>query len=200
MRLLFLIYKAISYVFQKLQFDRILNSLIFSFNSVILPKDCLIRGLIWLDNKGTFQIGKRLVINSNLKANPIGGDGRMFIIVKKSGCLIIGNNVGISNSTIVCWSKITIEDNVNIGGGCRIYDTDFHSVYFEDRIMNGDICIKTLPVVIKNGAWLGAGVIVLKGVNIGERSVVAAGAVVTKNIPSGELWGGNPARFIRKLY
>jgi acetyltransferase-like isoleucine patch superfamily enzyme len=57
----------------------------------------------------------------------------------------------------------------------------------------------TKPVVIRDGAFIGAHTIVLKGVTIGERSVVGAGSVVTKDIPDGEIWAGNPARFIRKL-
>ena len=57
----------------------------------------------------------------------------------------------------------------------------------------------TIPVVIKDGAFIGAHCIILKGVSIGEKSVVGAGSVVTKSIPDGEIWAGNPAKFIRRI-
>src|SRR5690606_35900711 len=66
--------------------------------------------------------------------NVIGGDVRTNLIVEKGCKLIIGNNVGISNSTIVCHKSIVIEDNVLIGGGCKVYDTDFHSICLSQRI------------------------------------------------------------------
>lgn len=62
-----------------------------------------------------------------------------------------------------------------------------------------DVHIKSKPVVIKRGAWIGGGSIILKGVVIGEYSVIGAGSVVTRSVPAGEIWAGNPARFIRKL-
>ena len=52
------------------------------------------------------------------------------------------------------------------------------------------------PVVIEDGVWTGANVIILKGVTIGQRAIIGAGSVVTKNVPAGEIWAGNPARKI----
>ena len=80
-----------------------------------------------------------------------------------------------------------------------IYDTDMHSVEFEYRVQTPDIHVKTAPVIIKEGAWIGGHSIVLKGVIIGEKSVIGAGSVVTRDIPDSELWAGNPAKFIKKL-
>ena len=56
-----------------------------------------------------------------------------------------------------------------------------------------------MGVVVKRNVWIGAGVIVLPGVTIGENSVIAAGSVVTTNVPSNQLWAGAPARFIKEL-
>jgi acetyltransferase-like isoleucine patch superfamily enzyme len=144
-------------------------------------------------------IGNNLVINSNVKANPVAGDRRTTIYVGKGATLVIGENVGISSPKIICTEKIVIENDVNIGACCDIYDSDHHSVNYVDRIINGNINVKSGAVFIRRGAWLGASVIVLKGVEIGEMAVIAAGAVVTKSVPGGELWGGNPARFIRVI-
>lgn len=59
--------------------------------------------------------------------------------------------------------------------------------------------IKSKPILIKEGAFIGAHSIVLKGVTIGKYSVIGAGSVITKDIPDNEVWAGNPARFIKKL-
>ena len=81
----------------------------------------------------------------------------------------------------------------------KIYDTDFHSINYDDRVTNSDINPGVKPVEIKEGAFIGAFTIILKSVTIGEHSVISAGSVVTKNIPPNEVWGGNPAKFIKKL-
>lgn len=128
-----------------------------------------------------------------------GGQGRTLFTIGKEGKLKIGNNCGISNSTIVCQNSVVLEDNVNIGVNSVIYDTDMHSVDYINRMEKPDIHVKTRPVIIKEGAWIGGHSIILKGVIIGKHSVVAAGSVVTKCIPDNELWGGNPARYIRKI-
>lgn len=111
----------------------------------------------------------------------------------------IGNNVGITNSCFVSTKGITIEDNVLIGGNCKFYDTDFHSIKYKERVLLSDINKKSASIHIGEGAWIGGHCIILKGVTIGKRSVIGAGSVVTCDIPDCELWAGNPARFIRKL-
>ncbi|WP_353842259.1 DapH/DapD/GlmU-related protein [Mesorhizobium sp.] len=111
--------------------------------------------------------------------------------------LVIGDDVGISGASIFCASSITIGDNVLIGVNCSIYDTDFHPVHWYDRRMSK--AATSLPVRIGDDVWLSAGVIVLKGTSIGARSVIAAGSVVTKDIPPDTLAAGVPARPVRKL-
>lgn len=86
-----------------------------------------------------------------------------------------------------------------MGGGVKLYDTDFHSIYYEERMRKIDPGIKSKPILIKEGAFIGAHSIVLKGVTIGKYSVIGAGSVITKDIPDNEVWAGNPARFIKKL-
>lgn len=105
----------------------------------------------------------------------------------------------MTTTCIAAWEKVTIEDNVLVGGDCKIYDTDFHPIKFAPRIQYDRSQIKCAPITICEGAWIGAHSIILKGVTIGKRSVVGAGSVVTHDIPDDEVWAGNPARFIRKL-
>lgn len=180
---------------------RIINILRLRIKGVSFHKDCRIAGLLKLYGRtDKITIGKGFVCNADISFNPIGGSGNASVWVLKDGEVEIGNNVGISNSAIVSMSKIKLEDNVMIGGGCKIYDTDFHSIEFEQRMESPDTHIKSLPVTIKNGAFNGAHSIILKGVTIGEKSIVGAGSVVTKSIPDGEIWAGNPAKFIRRIY
>ena len=105
----------------------------------------------------------------------------------------------MTNSTINCHESITIGNYVNIGEGCVITDSDFHSLDWRDRMDGTDIRKKrNAPVVIKDWAFIGMHSIILKGVTIGEKSIIGAGRVVSKDIPDGEIWAGNPARFIKK--
>jgi acetyltransferase-like isoleucine patch superfamily enzyme len=146
----------------------------------------------------TVEIGNRVRIKSGFGDNPVGGALRTGIWVNRGGRLSVGHGVGISNTTLVCSSAITIGDGTFIGGGTNIYDTDFHSLDPQVRVHGRDDQVKTAPVYIGRECFIGGHCIVLKGVTIGDQSIVAAGSVVTSDIPSGEIWGGNPARVIRK--
>lgn len=158
-----------------------------------------IRGRLNIKGKGEINIGKDVIINSAAYLNTIGGEKATTFCVQVNGVLNIGDNTKISNSTIVCFEKVDIGENVFIGGDCRIYDTDFHSLNFINRISDYDDDIKVSSIIIKSGAFIGASSIILKGVIIGENSVIGAGSVVRKKVPDNEVWAGNPARFIKKL-
>jgi len=153
--------------------------------------------------RGEFNAGSNVIINSGQRYNPIGGDTRCSIIVEKGAALRIGDNTGISNCTIFCAHSITIGNNILIGGGVKIYDTDFHSIQFENRMASYrgslDNDIRTAAVTILDGAFIGAHSIILKGVIIGKNSVVGAGSIVTKNIPDNQIWAGNPAKYIKSI-
>jgi acetyltransferase-like isoleucine patch superfamily enzyme len=158
-----------------------------------------IRGILLIKNNGKIDIGNSVRINSSMFANPIGGDGKTMLTTGPKGSIQIGNNVRISNAAIVSQETITIEDNVFLGGSCKIYDSDFHSLIPKFRCMDDDPDIKTKPVRICKDAFIGAHSIILKGVTIGDGAVIGAGCVVTKNVPAGEIWAGNPAKFIKKV-
>ena len=149
--------------------------------------------------KTSIFIGDRFGCNSGLKYNPIGGDTCTILRTIDNGTIVIGNNGGMSNATLVAWNKIEIEDDVTIGGGVKIYDNDFHSLNYQLRVFRPYDDIASRPVKICKGAFIGAGSYILKGVTIGEKSVIGAGSVVSKDIPAGEVWAGNPVRFIKKI-
>lgn len=155
--------------------------------------------LIIKAKRGSIEIGKNVRINSSYFANPTALFNRTTLYTKGEGKISIGDNVGISNSAIASMNSITIEDDVLIGGGCKIWDTDFHPMDYSKRIHDEQNEISTAPVLIKKGAFVGGSSIVLKGVVIGAKSIIGAGSVVTKSVPDGEIWAGNPARFIKKI-
>lgn len=180
-------------------FNNVYNYIILKIKKVKYNNGLVINGRLSVHGSGFIQIGSKVVLNSSPASNPIGGQGKTFLKAEGRGQILIGNNVGISNSAICAFDCVTIEDNVMIGGSCKIYDTDFHSINYENRMMNPDPDIKSRPVIIKKGAFIGAHSIILKGVTIGERAVIGAGSVVTKDVGENEIWAGNPARFIRRI-
>jgi acetyltransferase-like isoleucine patch superfamily enzyme len=106
----------------------------------------------------------------------------------------IGKNVFINHAcSFLDMGGITIEDNVLIGPKVNLI-TENHPLDPVDR--KALIC---KPIVIKRNAWIGASVTVLPGVTIGENSVVAAGAVVSKDVPANTVVGGIPAKHIKNM-
>ena len=94
--------------------------------------------------------------------------------------------------------RIFIEDNVMIGSGVHIY-TSNHRYDGKDRDLIEQGSYDAQDVFLKEGCWIGANAIILPGVNIGKRSVVGAGSVVTKSIPDHVVVAGNPARIIKQI-
>ena len=158
-----------------------------------------IYGIPYIRNHGALIIKDIKVINSKYSSNPIGGQGFCSFVVKKGASIEIEKGAAISNSSFFSSKKIFIGKNVYIGGDCKIYDTDFHSVNYSERVIENNIGAKVASVIIEEGAFIGTGTIILKGVRIGKHSVVGAGSIVTKDIPDGEMWAGNPCRFIKRI-
>ena len=157
--------------------------------------------ILELSLQGHISIGNNLQLNNGKYYNMIGRQQPCYFQVAKQGRLTIGNNVGISATAIVCQLSVEIGDNTMIGGNCVIYDTDFHDLDFRKRTKQPEelSTVKKRPVVIKNNVFVGAHSTILKGVTIGEASIIGAGSVVTKDVPAGEIWAGNPAKFISKI-
>lgn len=150
---------------------------------------------------GDCTIGKHFKMNNGNSGNPIGRPQRCVLFVDKKAKLNIGENVGISSTAIVVYKQIVIGNNVKIGGGTCIYDSDFHSLDANLRNNKSSDSIKKInkEVIIKDNAFIGAHSTILKGVVIGENSIVGACSVVTKNIPANEIWAGNPAVLIKRI-
>lgn len=155
---------------------------------------------IMVAREGKLVIGNNFAMNNGIKGNPIGSYRRCTFFVDRNAELIIGDNVGISQTALICHKSIKIGNNVKIGGGVSIYDTDFHSLDSEIRKSKDDIKNRVeKAVVVKDNAFIGAHSLILKGVTIGENSIIGAGSVVTKSVPDNQIWAGNPAKFIRNI-
>ncbi|NJN24878.1 MAG: acyltransferase [Cyclobacteriaceae bacterium] len=157
-----------------------------------------IRGILLVNNAGAIRIAPHAIINSSKYKNIIGGDTRSSIVVKRGANLLIGSNFRMSNSAIYCAESISVGNNVMIGGSCRIWDTDFHPLNPSDRSDNPNEGYKTRPITIGDNVFIGGFSIILKGTIIGNGAIIGAGSVVSGTIPAGEIWAGNPARFIKK--
>ncbi len=165
------------------------------------------RGIILISNGARIpftgpvnvEMGRGIIINSSRRADAIGGDTKTIIrTITTKGRIEIGDYTGISNSAIIAQELIRIGSNVKIGGGVKIYDTDFHALDAKDRKEENDN-VKSSAIIIEDDVFIGAHSIILKGVTIGRKAIVGAGSVVSKSIPEGEVWAGNPARCIRKI-
>lgn len=180
-------------------FECVFNKWVFLRCGIITGKNCLFNGILTIEGTCKVRISDNVHINSGKTFNVIGGDTRTVFRTVGAGKIDIGCNSGISNSTFVAANSITIGENVLIGGSCKFYDTDFHPINVNDRLNDNKTEIKTAPIEIQDNVFIGAHCIILKGVTICQGSVVGAGSVVTKSVPEGEVWAGNPAHFIRKL-
>lgn len=116
------------------------------------------------------------------------------ICVLRNGHLSLGRNSYMNASLIQCANSITIGDNCAIAGDVLIQDTDFHPILDE----NGREKPISKSIVIGNHVWICAHAIILKGVTIGDGAIVAAGAVVTKDVPARCVVAGNPAKVVRE--
>ena len=109
-----------------------------------------------------------------------------------------GNRVLLTGTRFGCDSRIQVGDWAGLAA-CHIIDTDFHSLdVYPDR-PRYNTRGRTKPVIIGRNVWVGAGAIVLKGVRIGDNSVVAAGSVVVMPVPANTVVLGNPARVVTRV-
>jgi acetyltransferase-like isoleucine patch superfamily enzyme len=147
------------------------------------------------------KIGARSSLCSVSTYTALGVNHPMVLRTMRGGArLVIGADTGISGASICAAIEVKIGDNCLLGANVTIADTDFHALSPHNRRYNtrpNEIAAK--PVHIGNNVFLGAGVIVLKGVTIGDNAVVGAGSVVVCDIPANVVAAGNPAHVVRSL-
>jgi acetyltransferase-like isoleucine patch superfamily enzyme len=147
--------------------------------------------------KPIIKIGYNFLAQGTLTSNSFGIIQPNYFHLSPGAELIIGNNFGISGSTLSSAKSLRIGDNVLIGSGCVVCDNDAHPINPSERFDHS--FTKSDPIVIEDNVFIGARSIILKGVSIGKGSVVGAGSVVTKSIPPFSVAAGNPAKVVKSL-
>lgn len=173
---------------------RIVNHISVYWWGVSIGKDCSFRGkAVWRMLPNTrIKVGSHCIFNSNHRSNTIGVyTPCMFSTIKEGAHIEIGDGCGFSGTVIGSALSITLGNNVRCGANTLITDSDWH---FDDPRVGKD-----KPIIIGDNVWLGYGVKVLKGVHIGENSLIGACSVVTKDIPANVIAAGNPCKVIRKI-
>lgn len=175
------------------------NLFFFRAKGVVFGENMTIMGKVSVIGPGKISIGDNFMMTSGEHINPISANLQgAFFTDSPNARIEIGNNVGMSSTRMWIHDRLTIGDNVKIGGGVLLIDTDCHSIdYLVRRTTDNEAC--SAPIVIEDDVWIGAQSIVLKGVTIGARSIIGAGSVVTKDIPSDCVAGGNPCKVIKIL-
>lgn len=161
------------------------GALVFAFKTNSAGRLGRISGKLTVKNKGEFVIGR----NVSFQGTPFPSS----VTVGKGARLHIGDNVFFNYGLdIGCTHSITIGSNTIIGPMVNMIDSNFHPVDMEDRS-------QSKPIVLEENVWIGRGAVILPGVTIGSGSVVAAGSIVTRDVPPNVLAGGTPARVIRDI-
>ncbi len=139
-------------------------------------------------NEGTMVIGARVQLVSTM--------ARLELVTLPGGTIEVGERTLINyGGSIAAAELVRIGSRCLIGTHAIIMDNDFHRVEPERRLE----WPSSKPIIIEDNVWLGARVIVLAGVTIGEGSCIAAGSVVTRDVPPRTLVAGMPGRVIREL-
>jgi acetyltransferase-like isoleucine patch superfamily enzyme len=145
------------------------------------------------------SIGHNLQMRNWFTTNPLGINHRCVLATWSMEAFIhIGDNVGMSGTSIVTETGITIGSRVRIGANSVIADTDFHPLAAAERQAHPKAG-QSRPIIIEDDVFLGMNVLVLKGSHIGQGSVIGAGSVVSGQIPPGMIAAGNHARVIRQI-
>jgi acetyltransferase-like isoleucine patch superfamily enzyme len=156
--------------------------------------------LIDARNGGRILIGDGVVLNSRNKGyfGPLFGPVKLF--ADQPGSVVrIGRGTRIHGSCIHAYCSIDIGENCLIAGNCTIVDADGHTAFPPEIVDRLKVSSSGRPVVLEDNVWLGMNCIVLKGVRIGNGSVVSAGSVVTRDIPPFSVAAGNPAQIVKSF-
>jgi acetyltransferase-like isoleucine patch superfamily enzyme len=170
--------------------------------NVRLGRDC------FLERKGSFDRYRSEQTPGLILGDRVRVYGFTDLNVEPSGMLSIGDDSIVVGAVFMCAQRITISKRVVISYDVTIADSDFHptdpAARKLDSIANspyGDRSlrpyIETSPVEIGDDVWIGIGAIILKGVKIGAGARIGAGAVITRDVPEGAYYIGNPARAVK---
>lgn len=144
-----------------------------------------------IDVRNTMTSALLLYANSKLTVGNFVTYSGCKIGVSSGAELILGSGYMNHNVSLSCNKRIEIGESVIIAEGVKIRDSDNH-------VIKGKEGEETKPIIIKDNVWIGMNAVILKGVTIGEGAIIAAGAVVNKDVPPHTLVGGVPAKVIKE--
>jgi len=155
--------------------------------------------IIQRHRRSVIELGSPIELRSWVSSNPLAPYHPVVLSTRKAGSIIkIGNGAGLTGVTIVADEWIEIGHRVLLGANTVITDTDFHPLdpwQRQQDTRNG----QHKPVIIENDVFVGMNSLILKGVTVGAGSVIGAGSVVTRDVPPGVIFAGNPATFVRNV-
>ena len=149
--------------------------------------------------RSQMTFGPGLQLRCSLRSNPLGPNHPVVISTWQAGAILgIGANFRMTGGVLCAAERITIGNNVVVGANTAIMDTDFHPLDPEQRWLRPSDG-KAATIVIEDDVFIGMNCLILKGVTLGQGSVIGAGSVVTRDVPPRVIVAGNPARFVREL-
>jgi len=155
--------------------------------------------LIDIQNGSNLYIGHGVTLNSRNKGYHINMHSPVKLFADRPGARIqIGDKTRIHGTCIHAYQSVEIGCNCLIAANCQIFDGNGHDLSFPDVGNRINTKGTSKPVKIEDNVWIGANSIVLPGVTIGKGSVISANSVVTKDVPSMVVAGGNPAIIIKE--
>lgn len=156
------------------------------------------RPVISVADGGRIVIGDGVVLRSAVRSTPLGCSQPCVLrVLSPGGQVSIGPRVGMSAAIVCAGVSIEIGEGTIIGSGAIVLDNDFHAPTGDWDWMD-EHHTTARPVRIGRGVFIGTRAIVLKGVTVGDRAVIGAGAVVVEDVPAGSVVAGNPARVVRE--
>jgi len=148
---------------------------------------------VWRGSK--MQFGREVSLNSATRSNPLACFQPCVVrTLAPDADLILEDRVGLSGAVVCAGKSIRIGEGTIIGSGAMIIDNDFHAFDEATQRWVNEYSARARPILIGRNVFIGARAIILKGVTIGDRAVIGAGAVVTQDIPSCSVAAGNPAK------
>ncbi len=183
----------------RLLVDRLLVPFWLRLLGVRVGRACQFSGfpIVTLASGARITLGDGVVVNSRSHSNVAGVPHETILAALGPGSsILIGSGTGISGASIVASTAITIGNRVLIGAGACVWDTDFHPLDAEQRRLHATRGAASAPIRIEDDVFVGARSLILKGVTLGSQAIVGAGAVVTKDVGTATIVGGNPARVI----
>jgi acetyltransferase-like isoleucine patch superfamily enzyme len=162
----------------------------YAHRRISLGHRCGVTGRLVVRGAGQVRIGNRV------RFDHAAGRNNRLLTFSHSAEIEIGDDCYLNGVEIACTARVSIGDRCIIADAL-ILDTDFHSTSVDRHALGA--AVKCGPVVIGSNVWIANRVIVLRGVTVGDNSVVGAGSVVTRDVPAGVIVAGNPARIIRNL-